>query len=184
MAALEAFFWAFTQPMRHPAQLLAVVSLAMLVSLWDNDRADQGLVWIGVGCACGVAAAMYVDAMATDQFLLVCAVIAAVAVAEHSTLPRLLCAALTTFTGLGIGLGSTLPNEDASSLMAACVGLSLGACTWVFHGAAIAQHMSSLWGERPLRMLGSWAIAGAVILLTGILADPPVALALAGGGLR
>jgi ABC-type protease/lipase transport system fused ATPase/permease subunit len=90
--------------------------------------------------------------------------------------------ALTKFVRQVIQVG--MMSLGAASLMAACVGLSLGVCTWVFHGAAIAQRMSRQWGERPLRMLGSWAIAGAVILLTGILAEPPAGLALAGGGLR
>jgi hypothetical protein len=172
MSALEAFFCAFTQPICHPAQVLAIGALALLMSLWERDRIDQGLLWVGAGTATGIAASMFGTTVPTEFPLLICAVLAAAGVADRSHMPRLMRICLAAFTGLGIGLGSPLAAADLASWTAACVGLSLGVCTWVFHGAALVQHVRRLWGEVPARLLGSWAIAGAFVVFFGALGDP------------
>jgi hypothetical protein len=90
------------------------------------------------------------------------------------TVPKLVCTCLLAFIGLGIGLGSTLPGADLLAWTAACVGLSLGVCTWVFHGAAVAQRMYRHWGEVSVRLLGSWAIAGVFLVFVGVMAEPSI----------
>jgi hypothetical protein len=172
MSALEAFFWAFTQPIRHPAQVLALGALALLMSLWEGERVDQGMLWVGAGSATGIAASMFGSTVPTDFPLLICAVLAAAGAADRSPMLRLVCSCLAAFIGLGIGLGSPLSAADLTSWTTACVGLSLGVCTWVFHGAAVAKRMHRQWGEVPVRMLGSWAIAGAFVVFVGAMAEP------------
>jgi hypothetical protein len=104
--------------------------------------------------------------------LLICAVLAAAGAADRGPMPRLVCICLAAFIGLGIGLGSPLSAADLTSWMTACVGLSLGVCTWMFHGATVAQRMRRQWGEMPVRLLGSWAIAGAFVVFVGSMAEP------------
>jgi hypothetical protein len=184
MSTLEAFFWAFTQPIRHPAQLLALGSLALLMSLSDRARIDQGLSWMGADSGTGIAAQMFGATVPTDVPLLICAVLSAAGAADRRPMSRPVCVGLAAFTGLGIGLGSPLGAADMASSTAACVGLSLGVCTWGFHGAAAVQRIHRRWGEVPVRLLGSWAIAAAFALFVGDIAEPPVSAPLGGAVMR
>jgi hypothetical protein len=47
------------------------------MSLWEGERIDQGLLWVGAGSATGIAASMFGSTVPTDFPLLICAVLAA-----------------------------------------------------------------------------------------------------------
>jgi urease accessory protein len=151
-------------PLLTPAHALALLALGFLIG--QQRGGPVPLAAFVAGLAAGlVAIARAVGETAAPDILLATTAMSAGLVALARPLPRIVPAALAAVVGVTLGLDS--PPEVIS--VAAATVMLMG--TWVGAGLAVgliaagAQHLTRWWQRLGLRIVGSWIVASAVLVL-------------------
>jgi len=161
---MSAFVGGLLSPLMTPTHALALLALGLLVG---QQRANTPSIAAFIaGLAAGlVAIARAVGETWAPDILLAATTVGAGLIALAPPLPRLVPAALAAIVGVALGLDSPPEVISVASAIAMLVGSGFGAGLAVAVIAAVAQHLTRWWQRLGLRIVGSWIVASAVLVL-------------------
>lgn len=163
---LGVFYSHFLDPLVAPAHALLLVAAALMLGLQGRAAARPGLVALLAGFSIGLTL-MAVGARigVAEQALLAAAVVIGATVSLDRRMPTLLAVTAATLAGLLIGLDCEIDGAGARERWLVLAGLVSG----VIFFATVIAGMTVL-QARPvvrigLRIVGSWIVAAAVMVL-------------------
>jgi urease accessory protein len=178
---LGSFGGGFLHPLLEPAHLVALVTLALLIGQHGFAR-TQPAMWVVAGAtAFGLALAAGGHGMETDLLLLGCAMAAGLGVTIGRAWPRPIYGLVAGAIGMGIGLGSEPETLQGTARIFSMLGTLLGTCIWVADGALLVLALKKPWCKILMRVVASWMVACALLVLA-LQVAPPRADPLAKGG--
>jgi hypothetical protein len=161
---MSAFVGGLLSPLTTPTHALALLALGLLIGR-QHAIAPPVTAFI-VGLAAGlIAIARAVGESWAPDVLLAATAVSAGLVALERPLPRLVPAALAVIVGVALGMDSPPEVISVASAIVMLVGTGLGAGLAVAVIAAVAQHLTRWWQRLGLRIVGSWIVASAVLVL-------------------
>lgn len=163
---LGTFYSHFLDPVVAPAHALLLVAAALMLGLQGRTIARLGLAALIVGFAVGLLlAVLRAHSYGVEQAILAAAVAAGAAVSLDRRVPKALAVAAATIAGLLIGLDCDVDGAGARESWLILAGLFAGVAYFgtVIAGTVVLQ-------TRPvarigLRIVGSWIVAAAVMVL-------------------
>lgn len=165
IAGIGSFYSGVLHPFVGPAQLMCIVCLGLLLGqrgLTANGRAAAG--WV-IGTALGVLAGVAAAAPDTDRWLLGFTFAIGAAVATMRQLPEWMLVAVATSAGLALGLGSSPDGLAGNAKWASLAGTWIGAAIGMLWVASIVDAASRPWMRIGVRVLASWLVAAAMLVL-------------------
>jgi len=166
---LGNFVGGFIHPLAEPAQVVALVALALLVGQQTFRRAEPAVWSLGLATAIGVAAAALSARWAgwggTDALLLVFAGLTGVLVAVARPLPVPVYVGLAFMIGIGSGLESSPEGLRGGARIGFMAGALVGTLAWLGDAGLLVQACHRAWGKVVVRVVGSWMTACSVIVL-------------------
>lgn len=170
---LGSFFSGVVHPLLEPAQLIGLVTMALLLGprLESSRPADLCFALASVAGGIGVAFGANID---TDTVLLCCAAFVGLAVVVAQPLPRWVYSVAGVIMGFGIGIGSRPEATPGFGVWATLAGSCLGAPVWMLNLAALVQAMRKPWMQVLVRVFGSWATECSILVLSLVLTGRPL----------
>jgi urease accessory protein len=163
---MSEFLGGVLHPLLAPAHVLALIGLGLLIgqrrkglrvlpSLAFAAALIGGLVALGYGVA----------QTAAGNILLGAAVLTGLCAAFVAPVPMFLVAALAIVVGAAIGLDSPPQALSIEAANRALIGTFLGACVLLWLCVKGATLAARPWHRIALRVVASWCVASAVLVL-------------------
>jgi len=153
-------------PLMVPAHVLALVALGLCIDL----QARAARIAAGAGFALGVAGGLAAIAFAARptsaiDLLLTATLLSGALAAAVLPLPSLVSALLAGLTGAALGMDSPPQAISLTVATMTLIGTGIGACLIFVVATVAAGLLRGLWKGIPLRILGSWCAASALLVL-------------------
>ena len=154
-------------PVVNPAQLLVVAGLALLVGRQEPLRIKRPMLAFAIpsAIALGLTAAG-IGGELPQPVLCAIALCLGLLVAIGKALPQIVVTGLCTLAAVAISLDSGVENGGWSSVLQTLVGTWLSLCLLVLYvSLATSNATGKPWAEIAVRILGSWLVAIALMVL-------------------
>jgi urease accessory protein len=162
---IGTFYGHMLHPLIVPVQALVLLGAALMLGQQGQAKARAGLLALGTGFACGLAAARLAASAPPETLLLLLAAVFGIAVGLARQWPVWLIVPAALGAGVALGLDSwpePMGSRDTALAVAGlCVGVGLIAL--VVAGTALTLHKA--WQRLGIRIVGSWIAAASVLVL-------------------
>ena len=161
---MSALVGGLLSPLLTPTHALALLALGLLIG---QERASAPSIAAFIaGLTAGlVAIAWAVGETWAPDILLAAAAVSAGLIALAQPLPRIVPAGLAAVIGVALGLDSPPEVISVGAATAMLIGTGIGAGLAVALIAAGGQHLTRWWQRLGLRIVGSWIVASAILVL-------------------
>lgn len=169
------FLQGLWHPFVTPAHIIVLVGLGLLLGqqqAWSSLK--RALPVFFISCVVGLfVARLNLPEWNSPVVLLVLALVLGMLVAARWNLASGLLLVLSGLIGIGVGLDSTplmIPGMGNAKLYSWMAGAALGSWLLLMASTVVASLIRSVIQGIPLRVLGSWVAASALMVLTLLLA--------------
>lgn len=164
---LNSFLNGAVHPILIPAHLILLIGLGLLIGRQGSDSISKVLPVFMVLAIPGVMLSLWVeggDYLAL--IILVFAFIFGVLVALGKTLPlwSLIISAILTAMLIGMDSAQTAFTDEERYI--ALGGTVVGSSILLIYAAGLTEYLQKLWQGIPVRIIGSWLAASAIMVLT------------------
>jgi hydrogenase/urease accessory protein HupE len=164
---LDGFYAGLLHPVFVPAHLLSVLVFGILVGQQGVRRLQGALIVFLLATALGLVLAGAALGLPTELPLLSLAALLGVLVAIGRPLPAWMCHALAAALGLMLGADSAQDGMSGGQRVGALLGTGIAVYLLALYALAFADWFSRRdWQRVGLRVLGSWAAASALLVLS------------------
>lgn len=164
---LDDFYAGVLHPLLVPGQLLSALVLGLLFGQQGPQRIQVAVIVFLIATLLGLALTLKVPGTDLAVPMLIGAAVAGILVALSVSLPLLVCVPLAMALGIMIGLDSAQPQLAGRALFASLLGSGLGVYLLVLYAMVFADYFRKHgWQRTGLRILGSWAAASALLVLS------------------
>jgi urease accessory protein len=163
---MNGFVAGMLHPLEVPTHVLALVASGLLIGQQRRVRTAVLLALFAASVAAGLAALAFAvrQTFAADALLLAAAVCGA-GVALARRLPAPVYATLAVVTGIALGLDSPPRAIALHVAVLTLIGTGLGASLVLALVAGTTRMLTRDWQMIGVRILGSWIVASAVLVL-------------------
>ncbi|MEZ5453348.1 MAG: HupE/UreJ family protein [Thiothrix sp.] len=173
---MHFFLQGLQHPLLYPAHLIALIGLGLLLGQQGMRQMRSGwLVFLLLALLGLELTQLGVADWRNEVLLLILAGIAGALLALRLGLPPWLCALLAGFGALLVGLDSApamIPGMKAMKIQAMLAGTLVGASGVLVLLALTGYLLRNLLDGIVLRVIGSWVLASAMMVLTFMLVKP------------
>jgi urease accessory protein len=164
-AGLGNFYGGLLHPLLVPAEMLAVVSVGLLLGSSGRPACHAGIPAFAIGVSAGLAAAQAITIPAPffSALPLAAAAVAAGLLIVGARVPHALSAAIALAAGVAVGMDATPDAGDLSSIVAASAATVLASTAAVLVIAALLLDRRQPWLSIAVRVAGSWILACALL---------------------
>jgi urease accessory protein len=163
---MSEFFAGLVHPLLSPAHLLAIVGLGILIGQRRKTLRFLPPLVFAVALVGGlVAIAFGAGQTPAGNILLASAVITGLCAAFVARVPMFLVVVFAIIVGAAIGLDSPPHAISLEGADRALAGTWLGACLLIWLCVAIATRVTQHWHRIALRVVASWCVASAILVL-------------------
>ncbi len=164
---LDNFYAGLLHPVFVPAHLLPILVLGILFGQRGPRSIQPAIIAFLVATLVGLALTALAPAYDVQLPLLIAAAATGVLVALDRDLPLALFALLAVGLGLLIGLDSAQPELSGRARLAALLGTGIAVYLLLLYAMVFADWFGKRnWQRIGLRVLGSWAAASALLVLS------------------
>jgi hydrogenase/urease accessory protein HupE len=164
---IDDFYAGFLHPVFVPGHLLSALVLGILFGQQGPQRVQAAVIAFLLATLAGLAASLWLPQPALELPLLIGAASGGILVALSLRLPPAVCGLLALALGVMIGLDSAQPQLVGRALLASLLGSGLAVYLLVLYAMVFADYFSRRgWQRIGLRVLGSWAAASALLVLS------------------
>jgi hydrogenase/urease accessory protein HupE len=153
-------------PLAVPAHALALVALGLLIG---QQRVPIRIIAVAafvVALIAGLGAiVLAVGPTSALDMLLAATALTGLLVALAPRVPALVCAPLAAIIGVALGLDSPPEVIAISAATIMLIGTGIGGCLALALVVAGASYLTAWWHRIGMRILGSWIVASAVLVL-------------------
>ena len=169
------FLQGLTQPLLVPAHILALIGLGLLLGQQGIRPLRYGVMAFFIGISSGIVLTRFaLPAWPWETALLAGAGLAGMLLAIRLPLLLSVCVVFAAVMGGLLGLDSTpslIPGLKAFKIYVMMAGTVTSATFIVLLSAAIAVSLRTRWEGIVLRVLGSWVVASALMVLALLFAQ-------------
>ncbi len=169
-AGTNFFVQGLSHPLTVPTQLVAIFSLGLLIGQQGWKHLTRVLPAFVVALAAGLVMTRYQSASwNSEMMLLPLAAIGGLLVMLKWQLPVGVTFTIAVITAVIVGMDSAvpvIPGLQVRKIYANLAGSGLTICGILLLISLIATLLRNVLQGVPLRILGAWATAGAVLVLT------------------
>jgi urease accessory protein len=164
-AGLGSFYGGLLHPLLVPAEMLAVVSVGLLLGSNGRMACRAGVPAFGIGVSAGlaIAQAITIPALLFSALPLAAAAIAAALLIVGVRIPRAISAPVALAGGVAVGMDATPDAGDPSSILVASAATVLASTAAVLVIAALVLDRKQPWLSIAVRVAGSWIVACALL---------------------
>jgi urease accessory protein len=164
-AGLGNFYGGLLHPLLVPAEMLAVVSVGLLLGSNGSMACRAGVPAFGIGVSAGlaIAQAITIPALLFSALPLAAAAIAAALLIVGVRIPRAISVPVALAAGVAVGMDATPDAGDASSILVASAATVLASTAAVLVIAALVLDRKQPWLSIAVRVAGSWIVACALL---------------------
>ena len=164
---LDNFYAGLLHPVFVPAHLLSILVLGVLLGQQGAQRVQVAIVACLVALLVGLAASVPAAAISVEVPLLAFAAVSGALVALARPLPVPAIAALGGVVTLLVGVDSAQEGLSGRGWLAAMLGSAISAYLLLLYAMVFAEWFGRReWQRIGLRILGSWAAASALLVLS------------------
>lgn len=164
---LDNFYAGLLHPVFVPAHLLSILVLGVLLGQQGAQRVQVAIVACLVALLVGLAASVPAAAISVEVPLLAFAAVSGALVALARPLPVPAIAALGGVVTLLVGVDSAQEGLSGRGWLAAMLGSAIAAYLLLLYAMVFAEWFGRReWQRIGLRILGSWAAASALLVLS------------------
>ena len=166
IAGLGVFYSHFLDPVVVPAHALLLIATALMLGQQGRGSARTGILALAAVFACGLAvSASGLHASISERALLVGAVAIGAAVSFGRPLSVALVASAAALAGLALGLDSEGDGATRRENILVFAGLAAGVLYFATLIAGLTVTQKQAWLRIGVRIVGSWIVAAAVMVL-------------------
>ncbi len=164
-AGLGNFYGGLLHPLLVPAEMLAVVSVGLLLGTNGRPACRAGIPAFGIGVSAGLAGAqaITIPALLFSALPLAAAAVTAGLLIVGVRVSRAISAPLALAAGVAVGMDATPDVGDASSILVASAATVLASTAAVLVIAALVLDRRHPWLSIAVRVAGSWIAACAML---------------------
>ncbi len=164
---LDNFYVGLLHPLFVPAHALAVFSFGILLGQQQVHRVQSVALAFLLGLLAGLAGSLWWSAAWLEPGLLSMAVVVGLLVALAREYAVTAIAVGAVLLGAMIGLDSQQSDLSGRGWFAAMLGTVIGVYLLLLYAMMFAEFFSKrVWQQIGLRVLGSWAAASALLVLS------------------
>ena len=164
---LDNFYAGLLHPVFVPAHLLSILVLGVLLGQQGAQRVQVAIVACLVALLVGLAASVPAAEISVEVPLLAFAAVSGALVALALPLPVPAIAALGGVVTLLVGVDSAQEGLSGRGWLAAMLGSAISAYLLLLYAMVFAEWFGRReWQRIGLRILGSWAAASALLVLS------------------
>ena len=164
---LDNFYAGLLHPVFVPAHLLSILVLGVLLGQQGAQRVQVAIVACLVALLVGLAASVPAAEISVEVPLLAFAAVSGALVALARPLPVPAIAALGGVVTLLVGVDSAQEGLSGRGWLAAMLGSAISAYLLLLYAMVFAEWFGRReWQRIGLRILGSWAAASALMVLS------------------
>ena len=164
---LDTFYAGLLHPLFVPAHLLSVLALGIFFGQRGPKAVQTAIIAFLVATLLGLAATGIAKPVDVELPLLLGAAVTGALVALDRQLPLPVCVLLAAALGLMIGFDSAQPQLSGRSWLAALLGTGIAVYLMLLYTMVFADWFGKRhWQRIGLRVLGSWAAASSLLVLS------------------
>jgi urease accessory protein len=164
---LDNFYAGLLHPVFVPAHLLAVLALGIFFGQRGPKSVQTAIIAFLVATLLGLAATGIAKPADVELPLLLGAAVTGALVALDRQLPLPVCMVLAVVLGLMIGFDSAQPQLSGRAWLAALLGSAIAVYLLLLYAMVFADWFGKRnWQRIGLRVLGSWAAASSLLVLS------------------
>lgn len=166
-AGAGGFYAGLMHPLVVPAELLALVSVSLLLGQRGRQAVAVGVPALGVGVSTGLLAAHFfavLPALPTTLALVAAGVIAVLVVLD-ARLPPALSTSLALAAGFAVGVDAVPDQQGLMPILAACLATVIACVATVLVVAAVIADRRQSWMAIAVRVAASWIAASAILYI-------------------
>ena len=164
---LDNFYAGLLHPVFVPAHLLSVLALGIFFGQRGPKRVQPAIIAFLGATLLGLAATAVAIPVNVELPLLIGAAATGGLVALDRQLPLAVCVALAAALGLMIGFDSAQPQLFGRAWLAALLGSGIAVYLLLLYAMVFADWFGKRhWQRIGLRVLGSWAVASSLLVLS------------------
>jgi hydrogenase/urease accessory protein HupE len=164
---LDNFYAGLLHPVFVPAHLLSVLALGIFFGQRGPKRVQAAIIAFLGATFLGLAATAVAIPVSVELPLLIGAGVTGGLVALDRQLPLAVCVVLAAVLGLMIGFDSAQPQLFGRAWLAAMLGSGIAVYLLLLYAMVFADWFGKRsWQRIGLRVLGSWAVASALLVLS------------------
>ena len=164
---LDNFYAGLLHPVFVPAHLLAVLALGIFFGQRGPKAVQTAIIAFLVATLLGLAATGIAEPADVELPLLLGAAVTGALVALDRQLPLPVCMVLAVVLGLMIGFDSAQPQLSGRAWLAALLGSAIAVYLLLLYAMVFADWFGKRnWQRIGLRVLGSWAAASSLLVLS------------------
>jgi urease accessory protein len=164
---LNDFYAGLLHPALVPAHLLSALVLGLLFGQQGPQRVQAAVIAFLLATLVGLALTLVVPGRDLGVALLIAAAAGGILVAVAARLSLIACLPLAVAIGAMVGMDSAQPQLGGGALLASLLGSGLGVYLLVLYAMVFGDYFSKRgWQRIGLRILGSWAAASALLVLS------------------
>jgi hydrogenase/urease accessory protein HupE len=164
---LNSFLNGAVHPLLIPAHTILLISLGLLIGRQGGDSIRKVLPVFMVLAIPGVMLSTWVEG--GDYWVLIILVFAfcfGALIALGKTLPTWHLIVLAVTTAMLIGVDSAQTAFSGEERYIALGGTVVGASILLIYASGLTEYLQKLWQGIPVRIIGSWVAASAIMVLT------------------
>ena len=164
---LDNFYAGLLHPVFVPAHLLSILALGVLFGQRGPTALQPAIAGFLLAAALGLLGTLLQAGLDVGLPLLLAAAVVGILVALDRALPQAVYIAVAVVLGLLIGLDSAQDQLAGRGQLAALLGTALGVYALLLYALLFAEFFGRrAWQRIGLRVLGSWAAASALLVLS------------------
>ena len=164
---LDNFYAGLLHPLFVPAHLLSVLALGIFFGQRGPKAVQTAIIAFLVATLLGLVATGIAKPVDVELPLLLGAAVTGALVALDRQLPLPVCVLLAVALGLMIGFDSAQPQLSGRSWLAALLGTGIAVYLLLLYAMVFADWFGKRsWQRIGLRVLGSWAAASSLLVLS------------------
>lgn len=164
---LDNFYAGFLHPLFVPAHALAVVGFGILLGQQQVQRIQPAIVAFLLALLMGLLVSGWWSPGWMEMALLAAAVVVGLLVALAGQYPPAVVVAGAAVVAVMVGLDSQQSELAGRGWLATMLGTAIAVYLLLLYAVAFAEFFSKrVWQQVGLRILGSWAAASALLVLS------------------
>lgn len=164
---LDNFYAGFLHPLFVPAHALAVAGFGILLGQQQVQRIQPAIVTFLLALLIGLLVSGWWSPGWMEMALLAAAVVVGLLVALAGQYPPAVVVAGAAVVAVMVGLDSQQSELTGRGWLAAMLGTAIAVYLLLLYAVAFAEFFSKrVWQQVGLRILGSWAAASALLVLS------------------
>jgi hydrogenase/urease accessory protein HupE len=164
---LNSFLNGAVHPLLIPAHIIVLIAMGLLIGRQGSDSIGKVLPVFMLLIIPGVILSLWINGgESLALIILIFAFILGILIALGKSLPIWALMVFTCMTALLIGIDSAQMAFTGKDRYIALGGTVVGSSILLIYAAGFTEYLQKLWQGIPVRIIGSWLAASAIMVLT------------------